>query len=80
MTEEQKRHKAVVDFAMGLQMRDKSRTCICPHPATLKVYKTNVVNIFVCQMCKYAVHYPWTSAISCGYEENKQEDKVLNEQ
>ena len=80
MTDEQRKHKAVVDMAMGLQIRDPNRYRICPHPATMKVYKTNQVNIFVCQMCKYAVRFPWHSAIACGYEETNNQQGDSNGQ
>ena len=70
---EGKTHAEVVGLAMSLNLPE-SRMLDCPHPATERVYHKKKVSMYVCQMCKFAVREKWYGGISCGYNENKEDN------
>jgi len=66
MTEEQKRHRAIVNGAMRAKWAE-SMMRVCPNPAVLESFGTNKVCVWICKQCKFKHTYKWHGGISCDY-------------
>ena len=66
MTEEQRKHYEIISWAMRTKWAE-SMMRSCPHPGIKKVYGTDRVCVYVCQMCQHKKTFKWHGGIACNY-------------